>query len=80
MMPSRQQTEEEVRANEIDRRVRGALHVLSPTQKTVFMLRHFEGLQLSDIAVELGCTVGSVKVHLFRALKKLREELQDLHE
>ena len=80
MMPSRQQTEEEVRANEIDRRVRGALHVLSPTQKTVFMLRHIEGLQLSDIAVELGCTVGSVKVHLFRALKKLREELQDLHE
>jgi RNA polymerase sigma-70 factor (ECF subfamily) len=80
LLPSRQQTEEEVRCNEIDARVRGALHVLSPTQRTVFMLRHYEGLQLSDIAVELGCTVGSVKVHLFRALKKLRGELEDLYE
>lgn len=80
VQPARHQTEEEVRAHEIDARVRGALHVLSPTQKTVFMLRHYEGLQLSDIAEQLGCTVGSVKVHLFRALKKLRGELEDLHE
>ncbi|MFM1921251.1 MAG: hypothetical protein RLZZ303_2885 [Candidatus Hydrogenedentota bacterium] len=80
LMPTRQQTEEEVRNNEIDARVRGALHVLSPTQRTVFMLRHYEGLQLADIAQELGCTVGSVKVHLFRALKKLRGELEDLYE
>ena len=69
-----------VRANEIDARVRASLRVLSPTQKTVFVLRHYEGLQLSEIAEQLGCTVGSVKVHLFRALKKLRGELGDLHE
>ncbi|MBI3118530.1 MAG: sigma-70 family RNA polymerase sigma factor, partial [Candidatus Hydrogenedentes bacterium] len=67
------------RAQEIDDRVRKALGVLSPTQKIVFMLRHYEGLQLSDIATEIGCTVGSVKVHLFRALKKLRDELGDLY-
>lgn len=80
LMPTRQTTAEEVQNNEIDARVRGALHVLSPTQRTVFMLRHYEGLQLADIAQELGCTVGSVKVHLFRALKKLRGELEDLYE
>jgi RNA polymerase sigma-70 factor (ECF subfamily) len=80
IQPARHVTEEEVRAREIDRRVRDALHVLSPTQRTVFMLRHYEGLQLADIAEQLGCTVGSVKVHLFRALKKLRGELEDLHE
>jgi RNA polymerase sigma-70 factor, ECF subfamily len=78
--PYTQSTEEAVRAGEIDARVRGSLKVLSPTQRTVFMLRHYEGLQLNEIAEELGCTVGSVKVHLFRALKKLRVELQDLHE
>lgn len=73
-------TERQVRANEIDARVREALAVLSPTQHTVFTLRHYEGLQLAEIAEQLGCTVGSVKVHLFRALKKLRGVLEDLHE
>ena len=76
--PSSMHTEDAVRAGEIDERIRGALHVLSRHQKTVFILRHFEGLALADIAVELGCTTGSVKVHLFRALKKLRVELKDL--
>lgn len=72
-------TETAVRAGEIEDRLHEALHVLSPMQKTVFVLRHFEGLQLDEIARELGCTVGSVKVHLFRALKKLRVELRDLY-
>ncbi len=72
-------TETAVRAGEIEDRLHEALHVLSPMQKTVFILRHFEGLQLDEIARELGCTVGSVKVHLFRALKKLRVELRDLY-
>lgn len=75
-----QTTDQQVRAQEIDARVRAALVVLSETQQTVFVLRHYEGLQLSEIAAELGCTVGSVKVHLFRALKKLQKELGDLHD
>ena len=78
--PMTASTETAVRAREIDERVRGALVKLSPTQSTVFMLRHYEGLALAEIAEELGCTVGSVKVHLFRALKKLRVELQDLYD
>lgn len=67
-----------VRAGEIDDRLRAALDVLSPAQRTVFELRHFEGYQLAEIAPVLGCTVGSVKVHMFRALKKLQKELGDL--
>ncbi len=77
--PSTLGTERAVRAREIDERVRASLVVLSPAQRTVFVLRHFEGLPLAEIAAELGCTVGSVKVHLFRSLKKLRKELDDLH-
>jgi len=71
-------TDAAVRAREIDERVRKALVRLSPSQSTVFILRHYEGLALAEIADELGCTVGSVKVHLFRAIKKLRDELEDL--
>jgi len=78
--PASMATETAVRAGEIDARIRDSLSVLSENQRTVFMLRHYEGLQLSDIAEQLGCTVGSVKVHLFRALKKLRGELGDLYE
>jgi len=78
--PASMNTDQRVRAGEIDTRVRAALVVLSKTQRTVFVLRHFEGLQLTEIAETLGCTVGSVKVHLFRALKKLQRELGDLHD
>lgn len=70
-------TEDAVRANEIDARIRASLVVLSPRQRDVFVLRHFEGFSLAEIAEEQKCTVGSVKVHLFRAMKKLREELND---
>ncbi len=73
-------TEQDVRAKEIDARVRASLVVLSEAQRTVFVLRHYEGLSLAEIAEGLGCTVGSVKVHLFRALKKLQRELGDLYE
>jgi RNA polymerase sigma-70 factor (ECF subfamily) len=73
-----QETGRDVRASEIEHRVQVALAVLSPTQRAVFAMRHYEGFALADIAEALGCTVGSVKVHLFRALKKLQKELQDL--
>lgn len=73
-------TEAAVRGSEIEARIQKALPVLSESQRSVFVLRHYQGLQLNEIADELGCTVGSVKVHLFRALKKLREQLKDLHE
>ncbi|HOQ33036.1 MAG TPA: RNA polymerase sigma factor [Candidatus Hydrogenedens sp.] len=63
------------RAKEIDEKIRNALTKLSKTQQTVFVLRHYQGYSLSEIAEHLGCTVGSVKVHLFRALQKLRNEL-----
>lgn len=78
--PSDQSTERQVRAAEIDARVRQGLGSLSEMQRTVFVLRHYEGLPLADIAASLGCTAGSVKVHLFRALKKLRAELNDFVE
>lgn len=71
-------TDRKVGGIEIEERIQIALEKLSPSQRTVFVLRHYEGMKLAEIAPVLGCTVGSVKVHLFRALRKLRVELQDL--
>ncbi len=65
-------------AEETGRRIHQALSALSPAQRTVFVLRHYEGMALQEIAGTMNCSVGSVKVHLFRALRKLREELNDL--
>ena len=78
--PASSDTAATVRANEIDARVQEALPVLSENQRVVFVLRHYNGMQLAEIAEVIGCTTGSVKVHLFRALKKLRKELMDLRE
>jgi len=56
-------------------RIACALDKVSPQEKAVFVLRHYEDLQLQDIALSLGLSVGSVKSYLFRAVRKLQKEL-----
>ena len=52
-----------------------ALEKVSPQEKAVFLLRHYEDYMLKDIAKTLDLSVGSVKSYLFRAVKKLQKEL-----
>jgi len=75
--PASFDTQKEVHSHEIEAHIRKALLLLSPMQRKVFVMRHFEGFPLADIAEDLKCTVGSVKVHLFRAMKKMRDELEE---
>ena len=75
--PSGENPVERSHAAEIADRVDAALVVLSPSQRAVFAMRHYEGMKLNEIAIALGCSVGSVKVHLFRALRKLQVELKE---
>ena len=55
-----------------------ALEELSPTQRLAFVLRHWEGLSVREIAEAIGAAEGTVKSHLFRARQTLRVELADL--
>jgi RNA polymerase sigma-70 factor, ECF subfamily len=71
--------EEQIFAKQIGGRLNGALEKLSLRQRAVFTLRHYEDRSLAEIAEILGLDVGTVKVHLFRATEKLREELHDLY-
>jgi RNA polymerase sigma-70 factor (ECF subfamily) len=48
---------------------------LSPQQKVIFRLRHYESLSLEEIADHLGLRAGTVRAHLFRAIHKVRREL-----
>lgn len=78
--PAKTSPEDVVRDLEIGERVRETLKVLSPMQSQVFVLRHYEEMSLKEIAEALDSSVGSVKVHLFRAMRKLRVELSDSFE
>jgi RNA polymerase sigma-70 factor (ECF subfamily) len=64
-------------SREIRERLRRAMEVLSPRQRTVFVLKHFEELSIPEIADLTGLDTGTVKSHLFRAANKIRERLGD---
>src|ERR1700729_3781401 len=71
--------EDQFFARQIAQRLSLALTRLSLRQRAAFTLRHYEDRSLAEIAEILNLDVGTVKVHLFRATEKLREELHDLY-
>jgi RNA polymerase sigma-70 factor (ECF subfamily) len=60
---------------ELARRLQTALARLPEGQRTVFELRHFGGLALSDIAEMLCLALPTVKTHFARACLKLQAAL-----
>ena len=65
---------------EISENVERALAVLSPRQKMVFTLRHYEGHKLKEIAAMMNCSEGTVKKYLFTATEKMRTQLKNFVE
>jgi RNA polymerase sigma-70 factor, ECF subfamily len=53
----------------------GAVEKLSRQQRTVFILRFVEELELSEIAETTGMNTSTVKSHLYRALRIVRERV-----
>ncbi len=50
---------------------------LSPQQRTVFLLRFGEDMDLAEIALVSGLRLGSVKTHLFRAIHAVRNKMKE---
>ncbi len=70
-------------ARELDRKVLGeriqeALGKLTPRERMVFELKHYQGLRLRTIGEMLNTTEETAKNTLFRATKKLRAQLAEL--
>ena len=70
-------------AKELDRkalgaRIQEALEKLTPRERMVFELKHYQGLRLRTIGEMLNTTEETAKNTLFRATKKLRTQLAEL--
>jgi len=70
-------------ARELDRKLLGekiqaALTKLTPRERMVFELKHYQGLRLRTIGEILNTTEETAKNTLFRATKKLRAQLAEL--
>jgi len=63
---------------EIARRISVALERLTPRERMVFAMKHYQGMKLRDIGDALGTTEETVKNSLFRATRKLRAQLEGL--
>jgi RNA polymerase sigma-70 factor, ECF subfamily len=59
--------------------VNAAVESLSPKQKMTFILKHYEGYKIREIAEMLNCKEGTVKKYLFDAVKNLRKKLSPVY-
>ena len=67
--------EEDINNKLLAEKVMQALGELSPQQRLTFLLKYREEMTYDEIASALGCSTGTVKKALFRAVLKLRERL-----
>jgi len=65
-------------SSELRKRVADAMKRLTDVERTAFVLRHFEGRSIAEIVEVLKVREEAVKNTIFRAVKKMRSELEPL--
>jgi RNA polymerase sigma-70 factor (ECF subfamily) len=70
--------ERELQRKLLGQRIQAALEKLTPRERMVFELKHYQGLKLRTIGEMLNTTEETAKNTLFRATKKLRASLAEV--
>jgi len=78
-LPSAEPTPERATlSGEVADHISAAMNELSATERTAFVLRHFEGMRIEEVSRVLECQPGAAKHSVFRAVQKLRRALEPL--
>jgi RNA polymerase sigma-70 factor (ECF subfamily) len=76
-VPSAQPSPERLaRSSQLANLIEPALEELSETERVAFVLRHYEGCDIDQIARTLGVGANAAKHSVFRAVQKLRRALE----
>src|SRR4051812_4410101 len=75
MEPAERMSDKEIRL-----RIDEAITKLSPEHRTAIVMREIDGLEYTEIAEQMGCSLGTVMSRLFYARKKLQALLKDVYE
>ena len=70
--------EEETLNTDLKNFIGNAVDSLSERQRITFVLKHYEGYKIKEIAEMLNCKEGTVKKYLFDAINNLRKKLEPL--
>ena len=76
LMSKEEGPEERYGMEKIEEELSRGLRSLSTQQRTVFILRHQQEMKLKEIAEILELKEGTVKSHLFRAVRNLMEQFR----
>jgi len=74
------QAPEALARKEFWEQVEKMLDALSNTEREVFLLRFFDQLSIKEITAALGKNESTVKTHLYRSLKKIKDSFGDMRE
>ena len=69
-------TEDQTHRKQVFHQIEAEIQELPPRQREAFLLRYWEEMNLSETAVAMGCTEGSVKTHCSRAVQALSKALR----
>jgi RNA polymerase sigma-70 factor, ECF subfamily len=61
---------------EMKRKIAGAMGLLTPAERVAFTMRHMEGRSIEEISQTLDLKVSAAKNSVFRAVQKLRQQLE----
>lgn len=65
---------------ELNDQIERSINKLSSQQRSVFVLKHYHGFKLSEIAHIMNCSEGTVKNYMFRAVQKMKKYLEAYHQ